>query len=77
MDGKYNTTVPRGSDGGLPTTGVTFDPSGNLFAGTLGYGSGDTGTVVELLAFERELDFNLFSRFSGACRAAPARKRTW
>ncbi|HLI62596.1 MAG TPA: choice-of-anchor tandem repeat GloVer-containing protein [Terriglobales bacterium] len=37
-----------GSDGANPSSGVTFDPDGNLYSSTLFGGSGGSGTVFEL-----------------------------
>ncbi len=42
----YNFT--GGSDGGNPESGVTLDPSGNLYSSTFNGGSGGGGTAFEL-----------------------------
>jgi uncharacterized repeat protein (TIGR03803 family) len=60
-----------GSDGGLPVAGVTFDQAGNLYTAALSYGSGGTGTVVELSPSSGSWIFNLVFSFSGSHRRGP------
>jgi uncharacterized repeat protein (TIGR03803 family) len=55
-----------GSDGGFSQTGVIVDQSGNLYTATTSFGSGNTGTVVELSPSSGSWTFNLLASFSGA-----------
>jgi uncharacterized repeat protein (TIGR03803 family) len=55
----------------LPVGGVIFDPSGNLYTSTLSYGSGGTGTVLELSPSGGNWTFNLLFTLSGFSRGGP------
>jgi uncharacterized repeat protein (TIGR03803 family) len=47
------------SDGGYPAGGLIFDAAGNLYGSTTSGGSGDGGTVFELLPYGGGWNFNL------------------
>jgi uncharacterized repeat protein (TIGR03803 family) len=55
-----------GDDGELPTAGLVFDTSGNLYGGTRLGGSGTGGTIFQLTPSVNGWTFNLLCGLSGA-----------
>jgi uncharacterized repeat protein (TIGR03803 family) len=58
---------PSDGDGCLPTAGVIFDQSGNLYGATLEGGSGGGGTVFELTPSNGSWTYNVLYSFNGSC----------
>ena len=59
------------SDGGIPTAGLIFDPSGNLYGATAGGGIGGGGTVFELTPSGGGWTYSLLYSFTGGFGCGP------